>query len=87
LIKSSQKAVRVAEKRRRRNKSVRHTIKTYLTKAQNSISGDEPEAAKASVVQAASVLDRAAQKGVIHPRNAARRKSRLMKKLNQTFSE
>jgi small subunit ribosomal protein S20 len=33
--------------------------------------------------QAISAIDRAAKKGVIHPNNAARRKSRLMKKLNQ----
>jgi len=41
----------------------------------------KPEAVEA-VRQAASVLDKAAQKGVIHKRTAARRKSRLMKKLH-----
>jgi len=41
------------------------------------------EAAGEAVVAAVSVLDRAAKKGVIHPNKAARRKSRLMKKLNE----
>ena len=43
----------------------------------------EMEAAGEAVVVAVSVLDRAAKKGVIHPNKAARRKSRLMKKLNE----
>jgi hypothetical protein len=34
-------------------------------------------------VAAISALDKAAEKGVIHPKNAARRKSRLLKKLNE----
>jgi len=38
------------------------------------------------VVDAISALDKAAEKGVIHPNNAARRKSRLMKKLNQALA-
>ncbi len=41
-----------------------------------------PEEAKAATLAAISALDVAARKGVIHPNNAARRKSRLMKKLN-----
>ena len=46
------------------------------------ISGQLEEAQKAAVV-AISTLDKAAEKGVIHANNAARRKSRLMKKLNE----
>ena len=80
------KAVRIAEKKRRRNRSVRHSVKTYTTKAQKLISGGEPETAQSAVVQAVSMIDRAAQKGVLHRNSAARRKSRLMKKLNQTAS-
>jgi small subunit ribosomal protein S20 len=40
------------------------------------------DAAKVAVVEAAAALDRAAKKGVIHPNNAARRKSRMAKQLN-----
>ncbi len=40
--------------------------------------------AKTSVAAAISALDKAAEKGAVHPKNAARRKSRLMKALNKT---
>jgi small subunit ribosomal protein S20 len=43
------------------------------------------EEAQEVVQRAISALDKAAQKGVIHPNNAARRKSRLMKHLNQAL--
>jgi small subunit ribosomal protein S20 len=39
------------------------------------------EVAAVATYDAAVALDKAAQKGVIHPNNAARRKSRIMKQL------
>ena len=45
------------------------------------------EEARAATVAAISSLDRAAKKGVIHPNNAARRKSRLMKRLNASTAK
>ena len=81
--KSVQKQVRVAERRRLRNKSIRSLCKTNITKAERLIFSGELEAAREAVVAAISALDKAAEKGVIHPNNAARRKSRLMKKLNE----
>lgn len=72
-----------AAKRQLRNKSVRKLIKTSSAKAEEAVSEGEMEAAEEAVVAAVSVLDRAAKKGVIHPNKAARRKSRLMKKLNE----
>ncbi len=72
-----------AAKRRMRNKSVRTFVKTCTTKAEGLIATEEKEAAREAVAKAASALDKAARKGVIHPNNAARHKSRLMKKLNQ----
>jgi len=80
--KSAQKRMRVAEKRRARNKSVRSQTKTNITKAEKLIFSSELETGKEAVVAAISSLDKAAEKGIIHPNNAARRKSRLMKKLN-----
>ena len=79
----SQKAARVAEKRRIRNKSIRSAVKTYIAKAEALIAANKLDLAKEAVVKAVSALDKAAQKGVIHWKNAARRKSRLVKKLNQ----
>ena len=79
---SSQKQVRVAGKKQLRNKSVRSLCKTNIVKAEKLIFTGDLEPAKQAVQEAVSSLDRAAEKGIIHPNNAARRKARLMKKLN-----
>jgi len=86
VSKSVQKQVRVAERRRLRNKSVRGLTRTNITKAEKLIFSGELEAAREAVLVAISSLDRAAEKGVIHPNNAARHKSRLMKKLNDALA-
>ncbi len=75
--------MRTAERRQLQHKSVRSLCKTNITKAEKLIFSGELEAAQKAVVTAISSLDKAAEKGVIHPNNAARRKSRLMKKLNE----
>ena len=85
-IKSAQKRARGAERRQLRNKSLRSLCKTNITKAQRLIFSGELEPAREAVVAAISSLDKAAEKGVIHPNNAARRKSRLMNKLNKALS-
>ena len=81
--KSAQKRVRVTERKRLRNKPIRSLCKTNITKAERLIFLGELEAARQAVVVAISSLDKAAEKGVIHPNNAARRKSRLMRRLNE----
>ena len=83
IIKSAKKRVRVSEKQRMRNKSIRTMCKTNITKAEKLIFSGSIEEANAAVTEAISSLDRAAEKGVLHNNNAARRKARLMKKLNQ----
>ena len=86
VIKSSQKQAKVDERRRLRNKSIRSLCKTNITKAERLIFLGELESAQRVVMTAVSSLDKAAEKGVIHPNNAARRKSRLMNKLNKALS-
>jgi small subunit ribosomal protein S20 len=54
-----------------------------VKRAQDAIAQGESEAATASVQRAIKALDKAAVKGIIHPNNAARRKSRLMARLNR----
>lgn len=81
--KSAQKQVRVTERKRLKNKSITSRCKTNITKAERLIFSGELEAAGQAVTVAIASLDRAAEKGVIHPNNAARRKSRLAKKLNE----
>ncbi len=78
---SAAKQMRVAERRRVRNRTVKSAVKTFIRKAERTIATSVDEA-QAQVVQAIRSLDKAATKGILHKRNAARRKSRLMKKLN-----
>lgn len=80
--KSAQKQERVASKRQGRNKSVRSEVKTNVSKAEKLVFSGEAESAREAVMTAITSLDKAAEKGIIHGNNAARRKSRLMKKLN-----
>jgi small subunit ribosomal protein S20 len=81
--KSALKQIRVSERKRQRNRPVKTRVKNAIGKAITSIAGSAgAEDALAAVTEAISQLDRAASKGVIHPNNAARRKSRLMKRLN-----
>ena len=81
---SAEKRMRQERKRRMHNRMVKSIVKTEITKARQAIVNDnlDAAAAEAAVRSAVSELDRAAKKGVIHPNNAARRKSRLMKQLN-----
>jgi small subunit ribosomal protein S20 len=86
--KSAIKRVRIEQKRRLRNRAVKSSVKTYIGKAQRAIAAQPTEETTvAAVRQALSQLDRAATKGVLHPNNAARRKSRLMKRLNAATTE
>ena len=81
--KSAQKQVRVTGRKRLKNKSITSLCKTNITKAERLIFSGELESAREAVTAAITSLDKAAEKGVIHPNNAARRKSRLMNKLNK----
>jgi small subunit ribosomal protein S20 len=80
-IKSAIKRNKQNEKKRIRNRIYRGTARTFVAKARTAINGKDVEAAKAATLQAISALDKAAQKGVVHKNNAARRKSRLAKQL------
>jgi len=80
-IKSAIKRNKQNEKRRVQNRVYRGRARTFVAKARTVIEKEESkEVVMASVVEALKALDLAAQKGVIHKNNAARRKSRLMKR-------
>jgi small subunit ribosomal protein S20 len=86
VSKSAQNQARAALRRQQRNKSVRSEVKTNITKAEKLIFAGELEMARQSVAAAVTSMDKAAEKKIIHSNNAARRKSRLMKKLNQALA-
>ena len=77
---AAEKRMRQEQKRRLHNRSIKSLVRTQITKARNAIATGED--AEEALRRAVSELDRAAKKGVIHRNNAARRKSRLMKRLN-----
>ena len=79
-IKSQIKRNKQNEKRRLRNRTVRGSARTAVKTAQKALATGK---SKAELTNAISALDKAAEKGVIHPKNAARRKSRLMKAANK----
>lgn len=80
-IKSQIKRNRQNEKRRVQNRIFRGRARTFVAKARTALESGTGEETQAAVLKAVSELDRAATKGIIHKNNAARRKSRLMKRL------
>lgn len=85
--KSAEKRIRVAERRRQRNRPFRSMARTFVKKADLAIRSGDQETAAAAVQTACSILDRVAGKGIIHKNNAARRKSRLMARFNRMLRE
>lgn len=79
----SKKSARKSEKRRLRNRNTRSTTRTIIGKALDAVREGDSEAAEPAVSHAIRILDRAVTKGLVHKNNAARRKSRLMAKLNK----
>ena len=78
------KSQRVAERKGQRIRPIRSKAKTFVRKARISIDSGDVEAAEIATMQAIVALDKAAQKGAVHKRNASRRKSRLMRLLKTT---
>ena len=78
-IKSQKKRIITNNKRHERNKAVRAEMKTRTKQATDSIGADSNDE---DVRLAVKRIDSAASKGVIHKNTAARKKSRLMKKVN-----
>ena len=74
--KSSKKDLRRTVKRRARNLATRSALKTFVKKARKAVG---TETAQTALVSAVSALDKAAQRGIIHKNQAARRKSRIAK--------
>ena len=81
-IKSSIRSVKTDAERRVKNMQVKSQIRTATRKAVEAVEAGQAEEAKAAFVNAVSVIDKAAGKGVIHKNTAARKKSNLAAKVN-----
>lgn len=86
-IKSAIKRNKQNEKRRLRNRVYAGAARTYIRKARTSIENGKLEEARQAAQKAISALDKAAEKGILHKNNVARRKSRLMKHLTALEKE
>ena len=73
----AKKRAKQAEKRRVHNASLRSMVRTYIKKVIAAIGAGDYEAATAAYAAAVPVIDRMADKGIIHKNKAARHKSRL----------
>jgi small subunit ribosomal protein S20 len=82
ITRGGAKAARASQRKRLRNRLVRRSVKTYVTKAK-SRTGAGSEPAEQGVVAAISSIDRAVSKGIIHKNKGARLKSRLAIKPNK----
>jgi small subunit ribosomal protein S20 len=77
--KASKKDIRRSAKRTIQNNTVRVSLKTYVKKSRKATASGDAETTQTALVTAQKALDKASQNGVIHPNQAARRKSRIAK--------
>ena len=73
----ARKRARQAEKHRRQNASHRSMVRTYIKRVQSAIDEGNFDDASAALSAATPVIDRMANKGIMHRNKAARHKSRL----------
>jgi small subunit ribosomal protein S20 len=83
--KSAAKNLRKSKRRKARNQVITGRARTAIKKARKLIEAGQVEEAKEAIRIAQSNLDKAAQKGIIHKKNAARRKARLNQMLNKSL--
>lgn len=83
---SAKKRARQAEDRRQHNASLRSMVRTAIKKVVRAIEAKDLEAANSAFQAAVPVIDRMADKGIIHKNKAARHKSRLNTKIKALAS-
>ena len=81
-IKSAKKRILVNQTKADRNKAARSKVKTYIKKVETAIAAGDKAAAKVAVVEAESVMKKAASKGVYHDNTVSRKISRMNKAVN-----
>jgi small subunit ribosomal protein S20 len=85
-IKSAKKRARQSEKHRQHNASLRSMVRTYIKKVYNAVEASNLKLAEESYKVAQPIIDRMANKGLLHKNKAARHKSRIvghLKKLSE----
>lgn len=82
-IKSAKKRILVSRTKAERNKAIKSGIKTAVKKVNAAIQSGDQAAAKAALVDATTVIDKACTKGVLHSNTASRKVSRLAQAVNK----
>ena len=85
--KSAEKRNRQSLKRRARNLNVKEGVKNAVKQAREAITAKDPAKATDALKTATKTLAKAASKGVLHPRTAARRIGRLAKAANAAVAK
>jgi len=80
--KSAMKRNRQNEVRRERNRANRTRLKTLVRRVNEAVAASSPEQAREALQAAVPVLDRAVNKGTLHRNTAARKVSRLSRRVN-----
>ena len=84
---SAKKRIRSSARKRERNRVYRASARTYIKQTRAAIAQGDLEQAENWAGMATKTLDKAAAKGILHKRNVARRKSRIMKALSDAKKE
>ena len=85
-IKSAKKRLKVIEKKTMRNNMIKSGYRTAVKKFEQALESGNVEEAKALFSEATKKIDQACTKGVLVKNTAARKKSRLAKKLNAAIA-
>ncbi|WAC07648.1 MAG: 30S ribosomal protein S20 [Thermodesulfobacteriota bacterium] len=80
--KSALKRSKQSKEKRLRNRNVKSNLKTTMKAVSSAIEAKDPKKAQEVLSQVTPVINKAASKGVIHKKNAARKISRLTRKVN-----
>ena len=81
-IKSAKKRVLTSRVRQERNKAIKSSVKTAIKKVEAAVKAADKDAAAKELLNATSIIDKAAKKGVLHKNNASRKVARLAKMVN-----
>ena len=84
---SAEKRMKQSLKRRVRNTTAKSRLKTNFKKAGEAIASGKMDEAQTFAREAISTIDNSAKKGIVHKNKAARKKSRLVKKMNKALKE
>jgi small subunit ribosomal protein S20 len=79
---SAAKRHRQSEKQRVHNRVIRSRVRTSVRRVLAAVDENDRDAAQSAFLEFSSLIDSAARKGVYHRNNAARKKSRMAKKVN-----